>query len=74
MSPKNKQRREKKCPDSTPLAHPTILLPAVANAKTGTNDNPSKCNKNLYNPTNPKLKSQIAAKMDLMACIISGKN
>ena len=43
MSPKNKEKRER----STPLAHPTILLPAVANAKTGTNDNPSECKKSV---------------------------
>ena len=30
--------------------------------------------KNLYNPVDPLLKSQIAAKTDLMACIVSGKN
>ena len=30
--------------------------------------------KNLYNPVDPQLKSQIAAKTDLMACIVSGKN
>ena len=29
---------------------------------------------NLYNPVDPQLKSQIAAKTDLMACIVSGKN
>ena len=45
MSPNNKERRERRSPDSTPLAYPTILLPAVANAKTGTNDNPSECKK-----------------------------
>ena len=37
---KNKERRERRSPDNTPLAHLTILLPAVANAKTGSNDNP----------------------------------
>ena len=30
--------------------------------------------KNLYNSVDPQLKSQIAAKTDLMACIVSGKN
>ena len=47
MFPKNKERRQRRYPDSTPLAHPTILLPAVAYAKTGTNDNPSKCKKSV---------------------------
>ena len=73
MSPKNKERREQRSPDSIHLAHPTILLPAVANAKTGTNDNPSE-RKNLYNPADPQLKSQIAIKTDLMVCIVSVKN
>ena len=39
MPPKNKEKREQRSPDSTQLAHPTILLTAIANAKTGTNDN-----------------------------------
>ena len=30
--------------------------------------------KNLCNLTDPQLKSPIAAKIDLMACIVSGKN
>ena len=30
--------------------------------------------KNLYNPVDPQLKSQIATKTDLMACIVSGKS
>ena len=47
MYQKNKERRERSSPDSTPLAHPTILLPVVANAKTGTNDNPSECKKSV---------------------------
>ena len=29
------------------MAHPTILLPAVANAKTGTNDYPGECKKSV---------------------------
>ena len=44
---KKKERRQPRCPDSTPLAHLTILLPAVANAKAETNDNPSECKKSV---------------------------
>ena len=44
---KNKKRREQSSPDSTLLAHPTILLPAIVNAKAGTNDNPSECKKSV---------------------------
>ena len=55
MSPKNEERRERRSPDSTLLAHPTILpLMIQENAK------------KLYNPVGPQLKSQIAAKTDLM--------
>ena len=72
MSPKNKERREWRSPDSTLLAHPTILLPAVANAKTRTNDNRTEC-KIMCNLIDSQLKSQIAAKTDLMAYIVSNK-
>ena len=41
------ERRERRSPDSILLVDPTILLPAVTNAKTGTNDNPSKCKKSV---------------------------
>ena len=47
MSPKKKERRERRSPDSTPLAYPTILLPAVTNVKTRTNDNPSESKKSV---------------------------
>ena len=47
MSPKNKGRRERRSPDSNPLAYPTILLLAIVNAKTGTNDNPSQRKKSV---------------------------
>ena len=47
MSSKNKERRERRTPDSTPLVNPTILLAAVANTETGTNDNPSECKRSV---------------------------
>ena len=42
-----KERRERRSPDSTLMAHPTILLPAVTNVKTGTSDNPSESKKSV---------------------------
>ena len=45
MCPKNKARRERRSPDSTLLANPTILLPGITNAKTGTNGNSSELKK-----------------------------
>ena len=47
MASKNEERSERRSPDSTLLAHPTILLPAVVNVKRGTTDNPRECKKSV---------------------------
>ena len=73
MSPKNKERRERRSPYSArrptqPFYSQLLRMlkqePMIIQANA----------KNLYNPVDPQLKSQIAAKTDLMACIVSGKN
>ena len=70
MSPKNKEKRERRPPDSTPLAHPTILLPAVANAKTGTNDNPGKCKKSVQSSQSTiKISNSSKDRFNGMHCI-----
>ena len=73
MSPKNEERRERRSPDSTLLAHPTILLPAVANVKTGTTDNPRECKKSVQSGRST-IKISNSSKDGFNACIVSGKN